>query len=142
MVSPGTHINAVGADAPGKQELDSAILAASMVVVDDEGQAALAGEVNLPISRGQFSVERIHATLGAVIAGQKPGRAARETITVFDSTGLAIEDIAVARMVFEMAAASGGCRSINFMDGGACGAVTGGPGSRPYARRFRTAMAH
>lgn len=130
-VSPGAHINAVGADGPGKQELELAILAEAMVVVDDMEQAVLGGEVNVPISRGRFSVERIHAALGDIIAGKRLGRAARDSITVFDSTGLAIEDIAVARMLFEKAMESGGYQSINFMDGEVYGAVTRNLGSIP-----------
>jgi alanine dehydrogenase len=130
-ISPGAHINAVGADGPGKQELAPSVLEESMVVVDDLKQAVAGGEVNVPISRGQFTAERIHATLGDIIAGKRPGRAGRDSITVFDSTGLAIEDIAVARLVFEKAAASGGYQSINFMDGEVYGAVTRNLGSIP-----------
>ncbi len=102
-----------------------------MVVVDDLKQAVAGGEVNVPISRGQFTAERIHATLGDIIAGKRPGRAGRDSITVFDSTGLAIEDIAVASMIYEKAAASGGCQSINFMDGEVFGAATGNPRPAP-----------
>ncbi len=130
-IAPGTHVNAVGADGPGKQELELAVLTESTVVVDDLKQAVLGGEVNVPISRGQFTVEQIHATLGDIIAGKRPGRAGRDSITVFDSTGLAIEDIAVARIIYEKAVASGGYQSINFMDGAVYGAVTRNLGPIP-----------
>ncbi|MDM8001165.1 MAG: ornithine cyclodeaminase family protein [Dehalococcoidia bacterium] len=127
----GTHINAVGADAPGKQELEPEILKEATVVVDDIKQAVAGGEVNVPITQGVFKVEQIHATLGEIITGQKPGRKDRNSITVFDSTGLAIEDIAVARIVYEKAIAAGGYQSINFMDESASGAPAKNLGSIP-----------
>jgi alanine dehydrogenase len=130
-VLPGTHINAVGADGPGKQELEPSILKEAMVVVDDLSQAVAGGEVNVPISRGLFKVEQIHATLGEIITGRKPGRKDRNAITVFDSTGLAIEDIAVAKMIYEKARASGGYQSINFMDEAVYGTATKNLGSIP-----------
>ena len=130
-VLPGTHINAVGADGPGKQELEPSILKEAMVVVDDLKQAVAGGEVNVPISQGLFKVEQIRATLGEIITGRKPGRKDRHSITVFDSTGLAIEDIAVAKMIYEKARASGGYQSINFMDEAVYGAPTKNLGSIP-----------
>ncbi len=130
-ILPGTHINAVGADGPGKQELEPSILKDAMVVVDDLSQSVAGGEVNVPISRGQFKAEQIHATLGEIITGKKPGRKDRNAITVFDSTGLAIEDIAVAKMIYEKARASGGYQSINFMDEAVSGAPAKNLGSIP-----------
>jgi len=102
-IMPGTHINAVGADAGGKEELEPAILGEAMVVVDDLRQASMAGEINVPVARGLFSVDEVYGTLSEVIAGKKQGRKDGKTITVFDSTGLAIEDIAVAKDVYERA---------------------------------------
>jgi alanine dehydrogenase len=102
-----------------------------MVVVDDLNQAVAGGEVNVPISRGLFNVEQIHSTLGEIIVGRKPGRRDRNAITVFDSTGLAIEDIAVAKMIYEKARASGGYQTINFMDEAVFGAPTKNLGSIP-----------
>jgi alanine dehydrogenase len=102
-----------------------------MVVVDDLKQAVAGGEVNVPISQGLFKAEQIHATLGEIITGRKPGRRDRKSITVFDSTGLAIEDIAVAKMIYEKAMASGGYQSINFMDEAVSGAPTKNLGSIP-----------
>jgi len=104
FVRPGTHINALGADAPGKQELDPAILAAAKVIIDDWKQATESGEVNVPLHRGIYRREQIHGTLGEVLAGKKSGRAGDE-ITVFDSTGLAIQDLALARHIYERARA-------------------------------------
>ncbi len=101
-IKPGAHINAIGADAPGKQELDPQILNEAKVVVDDIAQARHSGEINVAIKEGLFPVNDIYATLGEIVAGKKAGRVDDE-ITVFDSTGLAIQDIATARMLFEKA---------------------------------------
>jgi len=106
MLRPGVHINAMGADAPGKQELDPAILLDSRVFLDDRKQAMESGEVNVSLHDGRFPAERIAGTLGEVVAGMIEGRGAADT-TVFDSTGLAVQDLAVARVVYEQARASG-----------------------------------
>ena len=113
---PGTHINAVGADAEGKEELEPSILNDARVVVDDLRQAIHAGEINVPISTGLYKQEQIFATLGEIIAGYKQGRTNNEMITVFDSTGLAIEDIAVAGLVYEKARQYGAGVSLNLVD--------------------------
>lgn len=94
-IRDGTHINAIGADAPGKQELDPAVLSRATVFVDDLAQAVHSGEVNVPISRGLYSADRIAGTLGEVVLGRK-GRTNEREITIFDSTGLAIQDLAIA----------------------------------------------
>ncbi len=99
-VKPGTHINAIGADAPGKQEIESALLKRARVVVDDREQAFHSGEVNVPLSEGVLRPEDVHATLGEVVAGKRPGRGSAEEITLFDSTGLAIQDLAVASLAY------------------------------------------
>ncbi|MEM0499131.1 MAG: alanine dehydrogenase [Methanothrix sp.] len=102
-VRDGTHINAIGADAPGKQELDPRLLRRAKVVVDDLSQAIHSGEVNVPISRGEYRSDEIHAQLGEIVAGKIPGRENDMEITIFDSTGLAIQDIAVASLVYRRA---------------------------------------
>lgn len=104
-ICEGTHINAIGADAPGKEELDPLILERAKVVVDDIGQASHSGEVNVPISKGLLSVKDIFGELGEVITGKKKARTNDSDITVFDSTGLAIQDIAAADMVYRKALA-------------------------------------
>ena len=102
FVRPRAHINALGADAPGKEELDPAILADAKVIIDDWEQATESGEVNVPLHAGTYRRDQIHATLGEVLAGKKSGREGDE-ITVFDSTGLAIQDLALARHVYAAA---------------------------------------
>jgi alanine dehydrogenase len=102
-VKPGTHINAMGADGPGKQELEVAILHDARVVIDELEQSTHGGELNVAITNGQYSAARIAATLGQVITGERKGRTAPEQITVFDSTGLAIQDVALAAALYERA---------------------------------------
>jgi alanine dehydrogenase len=106
-IHPGTHINAVGADAEGKEELDPAILKSATVVVDDVRQASAAGEINVPITKGLFSRGDIHGNLGEIITARKTGRSDSKAITVFDSTGVAIEDIATAKIIYEKAKKAG-----------------------------------
>jgi len=102
-VSPGTHINAIGADAAGKEELDPAILTAAKVVVDDWAQASHSGEINVPLAKGEFTPEQVYGSLGEIVAGKKPGRETPEEITVFDSTGLIIQDLALGLAVYKRA---------------------------------------
>ncbi|MCL7476326.1 MAG: alanine dehydrogenase [Methanosarcinales archaeon] len=102
-IKAGTHINAIGADAAGKEELDPMILKKAKVVVDAVAQASHSGEVNVPISKGIFSVEEIYAELGQVVSGKKPGRESDAEITVFDSTGLAIQDVVTADLIYRRA---------------------------------------
>jgi ornithine cyclodeaminase/alanine dehydrogenase len=113
-IRPGAHINALGADGPGKQELDSAILRDAKIVIDDPHQAEGGGEINVPLAAGEMTMADVHASLGQVIIGARPGREGEE-ITVFDSTGLAIQDVAVARIVYDEAARRGLGRQIDFL---------------------------
>lgn len=106
-VKAGTHINAIGADAKGKQELDSQLLTRAKIVVDDIVQASHSGEINVPLSSGVISSEDIYCELGEVIAGVKSGRTSDDEITVFDSTGLAIQDLATANLVYGRAVEKG-----------------------------------
>jgi alanine dehydrogenase len=100
-VKPGTHINAIGADAPGKQELESMLTIKAKVFVDSVEQSSHSGEINVPWSQGLMNKEKLAGTIGDVIAGRIPGRTGDKEITVFDSTGLSIQDMAVAHLVYE-----------------------------------------
>jgi len=100
-VSPGTHINAIGADAPGKQEINPQILKQAKVVVDDWTQASHSGEINVPISLKKIMKRDVHALLGDIVAGKKRGRTSAKEITLFDATGLAIQDISCAYIVYK-----------------------------------------
>jgi len=114
-ISPGTHINAIGADAKGKEELDPAIFKRAKVVVDDMAQAVHSGEINVPLSKRLIKKSDICATLGEIVMGKKSCRASKDDITIFDSTGIAINDIAVASYVYKRAMARPGAkRKISF----------------------------
>lgn len=112
-VSPGTHFNCIGADAPGKEELDPRILKRAKIIVDDWEQAAHSGEINVPLSMGIISKRDIWAELGEVVAGKKQGRLSKEEITVFVSTGLAIQDAVTANLVYKRALERGVGRRIS-----------------------------
>jgi alanine dehydrogenase len=99
-IHQGTHINAIGADAPGKEELDPALLRRAQVFVDDAAQAIHSGEINVPISKGFYRADEIAGTLGEVVIGKKR-RSDPRAITIFDSTGLAIQDLAIAKIAMQ-----------------------------------------
>ncbi|MEM1689083.1 MAG: alanine dehydrogenase [Candidatus Hadarchaeales archaeon] len=115
-ITEGVHINAIGADAPGKQELDPAILRRAKVVVDDIEQASHSGEINVPISQGLFKKSQIYAELGEIVTGRKSGRESKDEITVFDSTGLAVQDIATDWLVYRKALERGIGREMEIFD--------------------------
>lgn len=111
MIRPGTFVAGVGADSETKSELDPGLLAAATVVVDVLDQAATIGDLHHAISAGTMSRDRVHAELGQVVLGERSGRTRDEEITVFDSTGMGIQDAAAAVAAYQMAVASG-CGSI------------------------------
>jgi len=100
MVSAGMHITCIGADAVGKEELDPVILQRAKIVVDDWAQASHSGEINVPLSRGLITKENVWAEIGEIVAGLKPGRQSQDEITVFTSTGLAVQDAVTAKIAY------------------------------------------
>ncbi|MCL4557799.1 MAG: alanine dehydrogenase [Deltaproteobacteria bacterium] len=102
-ILPGTHINAVGADAPGKQELEPGILKRARVFLDDFGQATHSGEVNVGLSTSEIVPGDIQGEIGEVVTGKKKGRVSRKDITIFDSTGLAVQDVSIALKIYRNA---------------------------------------
>ncbi|MGQ9780637.1 MAG: alanine dehydrogenase [Nitrososphaeria archaeon] len=112
----GTHINAIGADAPGKQELDPEILKRGKIIVDDIEQTLHSGEINKPISSGIIKREDIYAELGEIVIGKKKGRTSDSEITIFDSTGLAILDIAVGNSIYQKAISENKGTTIDLVD--------------------------
>lgn len=100
-VRPGTHFSCIGADMPGKEEIDPAILRDAAIYVDDVDQCVNAGECELAVKGGFITRESIIGQIGEVLLGTKPGRRSDREITVFDATGLALLDLAVAKMVVE-----------------------------------------
>lgn len=115
-VDDGTHINAMGADAPGKQELDSHILQKAKIIIDCWDQARHSGEINMPVHEGLVKRSDIPGKIGDVIIGAVPGRTSDNDITVFDSTGLAVQDIVTAWNVYEKALEKGIGQRINFLE--------------------------
>jgi alanine dehydrogenase len=102
-----THVNAIGADAPGKNELAADVVTAAKLVIDDHEQCTHSGEINVPWSKGLLTDADIHAELGDIVAGTREGRTPEDGVTVFDSTGLAIQDVAAAHVVHERAREDG-----------------------------------
>jgi alanine dehydrogenase len=111
-----THVNAMGADAPGKHELDPEILSSSKLVIDDYEQCTHSGEINVPWSEGLLSDDDLDGELGEIVAGKRPGRTADDGVTVFDSTGLAIQDVAAAHVVYERATRNDGGTAFELVD--------------------------
>jgi ornithine cyclodeaminase len=98
---PGTHITAVGSDTPQKQELDAAILArADLVVADSIAQCLERGEIHQALRAGQIRKHEL-IELGDVIAGRAAGRTSEQQVTAADLTGVAVQDIAIATVVYE-----------------------------------------
>ena len=114
-ISPGMHFNAIGADEPGKQELDPLILKRSRIVVDDKAESIRRGETNVALSKGIIKESDIYAELSEVILGTKQGRENDAQITVFDATGIALEDVATAWEIYSKAKASGAGEYRNFV---------------------------
>jgi ornithine cyclodeaminase/alanine dehydrogenase-like protein (mu-crystallin family) len=106
-IAPGTFIAAVGADNQGKQEIDPALLASATLVVDVLEQCAEIGELQHALAAGLMTREQVHAELADVVVGRRPGRSRPDEITIFDSTGTALQDVAAAMAVYEKARAIG-----------------------------------
>jgi alanine dehydrogenase len=106
-VGEHTHVNAIGADAAGKHELADEILLAAKLVIDDHEQCTHSGEINVPWRAGVLGEDDLHAELGDVVVGDRPGREPGDGVTVFDSTGLAIQDVATAHVAYETADSEG-----------------------------------
>jgi alanine dehydrogenase len=115
-VAAGAHVNAMGADAPGKQELETALVASARVFVDDLEQATESGEVNVPLHDGALTRAGLAGTLGDVVVGRAAARpAGAATITIFDSTGLAVQDLALARVLYAAALCEGVGREVELV---------------------------
>jgi ornithine cyclodeaminase/alanine dehydrogenase-like protein (mu-crystallin family) len=107
MVRPGTFVAGVGADNEHKQELEPDLLAHATVVTDLTDQCGAIGDLHHAIVAGAMSASDVHAQLGEVVAGMKPGRRNDDEITVFDSTGTALQDVAAAAAAYARACEAG-----------------------------------
>jgi len=107
-VREGTHINGIGSHSPKVRELDSTIIKRSLLIADSYDSCLNeCGDIMIPISEGVITPEHIHADLGEVITGKKPGRTSDDQITLFKSNGLAIQDAATAKLVYDRAREAG-----------------------------------
>jgi alanine dehydrogenase len=102
-VRPGAFIAAIGADNPEKSEIQPELMARATIVTDIAAQAITMGDLHHAIRNGALTADAIRADLGELIAGRKPGRTSPEEITIFDSTGTGIQDVAAAARAFERA---------------------------------------
>jgi alanine dehydrogenase len=116
FVTPGTFIAAVGADSPEKQELEPSLMRGNKIVVDILEQCATIGELHHALQARIVTKETVHAELGEVIAGIKPGRTSSEEVIIFDSTGMALQDVVAAATVYEKAVRLGKGTLINFSE--------------------------
>ena len=99
----GQHVTALGSDSPGKQELDAGCLAlADLLVVDRLTQCASFGELRHPLDAGLLRPDRVHAELGEIVAGMKPGRTTPLQITIADLTGVGFQDTAIASKAIDL----------------------------------------
>src|SRR5882762_5258147 len=113
-VSPRTFIAAVGADNPQKQELHPSLMAASKIVCDILEQCAVMGDLHHALDAGVVTRADVYAELGEIAAHKKPGRESQEEITIFDSTGMALQDVAAAAFLYEKAQRDGSGVRLNF----------------------------
>ena len=112
-IAPGTHIACMGTDTKGKQEVEAALLAKSTVFTDEVAQSVSIGEAQHAIAAGMISEADVHQ-LGAVINGTHAGRTSDDEITMFDGTGVGLQDLAVAAAVVDLAVAKGIAIEVDF----------------------------
>ncbi len=113
QVSPGTHIACMGTDTKGKQEVDPQLLVRATVFTDEVAQSTSIGEAQHAVAQGLIAEADV-AQLGAVINGAHPGRSSAEQITLFDGTGVGLQDLAVAASVVELAVKKGIAIEVDF----------------------------
>jgi alanine dehydrogenase len=106
-IAPGTFIAAIGADNEDKQELDPTLLGRSKVVADLVEQCATIGELHHALDQKVMNKDQVHAELGEVVAATKPGRTSNDEVIVFDSTGMALQDVVTSALVYEKAKQQG-----------------------------------
>lgn len=106
-VKKGTHFSCVGADMEGKQEIDENIFGIARVYVDDINQAVDVGETEIPIKKEIITEADIIAEIGDVITGKSQGRISDDDITVYDTTGIALQDLLTSKLVLDIAEEKG-----------------------------------
>lgn len=106
-VDPGTHFACIGGGLAGSQELEPSLLARARVFTDDIRQCVDDGEINVAVSEGLYSADDVAGDFGGVVAGKLDGRQSADQITVFDSTGIALQDSATVPLEYERALEAG-----------------------------------
>jgi ornithine cyclodeaminase/alanine dehydrogenase len=106
-IHPGMFLAAVGADSPDKQELDADLTAGCKVVADIRSQVITVGETHHAIEEGLMTSDQVHAEIGEVLTGARPGRTSADELFLYDSTGTALQDVAAAAAVYERAREQG-----------------------------------
>jgi ornithine cyclodeaminase len=113
QVRPGTHLACMGTDTKGKQEVEAELVAVATVFTDEVAQAVTIGEAQHAVARGLIAESDI-IEIGAVINGKHPGRTSMQEITLFDGTGVGLQDLAVASAAVDLAIAKGIAVEIEF----------------------------
>jgi len=113
QVGPGTHIACMGTDTKGKQEVEAALLKRATVFTDEVAQSISIGEAQHAIADGILKPEDI-TEIGAVINGTHPGRTSDDEVTLFDGTGVGLQDLAVASVVVDLAVQKGVAITVDF----------------------------
>jgi alanine dehydrogenase len=113
-VAPGSFIAAVGADSPHKREIHPRLMANCKIVCDLVEQCAVMGDLHHALEAGVMTCDDVHAELSAIVAGNKPGRESDTESIIFDSTGMALQDVAAAALLYEKAERSGRGVRLNF----------------------------
>jgi len=113
QVRPGTHLACMGTDTRGKQEVEAELVAVATVFTDEVAQAASLGEAQHAVAAGLLAPDQI-TEIGAVINGTHPGRTSPDQITLFDGTGVALQDLAVASFAVERAVEKGLAIDVDF----------------------------
>lgn len=113
QIRPGTHLACMGTDTKGKQEVEAELVAAATVFTDEVAQSTTIGEAQHAVARNLVSPADI-TPIGRVINGDHPGRTSTGEITLFDGTGVGLQDLAVAGKVVELARAAGKAQEVTF----------------------------
>jgi ornithine cyclodeaminase/alanine dehydrogenase-like protein (mu-crystallin family) len=113
-VKPGCFIAAVGTDNEEKNEIDAGLLASCKLVTDISEQCATIGDLHHALVKERVTTSHIHAELGEIIAGAKKGRQSEDEIILFDSTGMALQDVASAAIVYKRALEEGYGMTVDF----------------------------
>ncbi|WP_428674578.1 ornithine cyclodeaminase family protein [Roseibium sp.] len=113
-IRPGTHISAMGADTKGKQELDPALVASSALFYDEAAQALTIGECQHAFAEGMIAEADLRASIGSVIDGSGEGRRSDQEITLFDGTGVALQDLVVAHLAVQRARERGLGQTVDY----------------------------